>query len=125
MENNSPHIERRKHQRFQVANLVIAVPQKSNSQVARIVDISKGGMAVRYVDQTDWLGEAKEIDILVNSDFFMNSIPIESIHDFKVDNQVSFSIILERQCCLQFGSLSPAQESRLDEFIMRYAVGNS
>ena len=125
MEYNPPHIERRKHQRFQVANLVIAVPQKSNSQVARIVDISKGGMAVRYVDQTDWLGEAKEIDILVNSDFFMNSIPIESIHDFKVDNQVSFSIIQERQCCLKFGSLSPDQETRLDEFIMRYAVGNS
>ena len=125
MEYNPPHIERRKHQRFQVANLVIAVPQKSNSQVARIVDISKGGMSVRYIDQKDWLGEAKEIDIFVTSDFFMDSVPIESIHDFKGDNQVSFSIIQERQCCLKFGSLSPAQESRLDEFIMKYTVGNS
>ena len=125
MEYNTPHTERRKHQRFQVANLVIAVPQKSHSQVARIVDISKGGMSVRYVDQTDWLGEANEIDILVNSDFFMTSIPIENIHDFKVDNQVSFSIIQERQCCLQFGDLSSAQESLLDEFIVRYTAGNS
>jgi c-di-GMP-binding flagellar brake protein YcgR len=125
MEYNSPHTERRKHQRYQVPNLVIAVPQKPHSQVARIVDISKGGMSVRYVDQTDWLGEAKEIDILVNSNFFMTSIPIENIHDFKVNNQISFSIIRERQCCLQFGPLSPAQETLLDEFIVRYTAGNS
>ena len=125
MEYNSPHTERRKHQRYQVSNLIIAVPQKSHSQVARIVNISKGGMAVRYVDQTDWLGEAKEIDILVNSNFFMTNIPIEGIRDFKVNNHVSFSIIRERQCCLQFGPLSPAQEHLLDELIMRNTAGNS
>ncbi len=125
MEYNSPHTERRKHQRYQVSNLIIAVPQKSHSQVARIVNISKGGMAVRYVDQEDWLGEAGEIDILVNSDFFMTSIPIEGIRDLKVNNQVSFSIIRERQCCLQFGPLSPAQEQLLDELIMKYTAGNS
>ena len=125
MEYNSPHTERRKHQRYQVPNLVIAVPQKSHSQVARIVNISKGGMAVRYVDQKDWLGNANEIDILVNSDFFMTSIPIESIRDFKVDNQISFSIIRERQCCLQFGRLSRVQEQLLDELMMNYTAGSS
>jgi len=125
MEYNSPHIERRKHQRHQVPSLIIAVPQKSHSQVARIVNISKGGMAVRYVDQNNWLGGAKDIDILVNSKFFMTGIPIENIRDFKVDNELSFSIIRERQCCLQFGSLSPAQESLLDELIMKYTAGNS
>lgn len=125
MEYNSPYSERREHQRYEVQNLVIAVPQKSHSQVARIVNISKGGMAVRYVDLKDWLGAAKEIDILVNSNFFMTSIPIETIRDFKVNNQISFSIIRERQCSLQFGPLSPAQESLLDEFILKYTAGNS
>jgi c-di-GMP-binding flagellar brake protein YcgR len=125
MEYNSPHTERRKHHRYQVSNLVIAVPKKSHPQVARIVNISKGGMAVRYIDQKDWLGEAKEIDVLVNSKFFMTSIPIENFRDFKVNNQISFSIIQERQCCLKFGPLSPAQQSLLDEFIMNYSAGNS
>jgi c-di-GMP-binding flagellar brake protein YcgR len=125
MEYNSPQTERRKHHRYQVPNLVIAVPKKPHSQVARIVNISKGGMAVRYIDQKDWLGEAKEIDVLVNSNFFMTSIPIENIRDFKVNTQISFSIIRERQCSLQFGPLSPAQESLLDKFIMKYTAGNS
>ena len=125
MECSFAQVERIKHQRYKVPNLVIAVPQKSDSQVARVVDISKGGMAVCYVDQKDWLGDAKEIDILVNSNFFMTGLPIESIRDFTVKNQSTFSVIRERQCCLQFGALSPAQESLLDEFIMNYSVGNS
>jgi len=125
MEYNSPQIERRKHQRYEVPNLTIAIPQKSHSQVARIVNISKGGMAVCYMDQKDWLGEVKEIDILVSSNFYISNIPIATINDFKFNNQASFSIIQERQCCLQFGSLSPAQESLLDKFIMNCSEGNS
>jgi c-di-GMP-binding flagellar brake protein YcgR len=125
MIDNSLNTERRKHQRHDVSTLAIAVPRKAHSQVARVVNISRGGMAVRYVDQNDWLEEAREIDILVNSDFFLTSLPIQSIRDFKVENNISFSIIRERQCCLQFDPLSPEQESLLDDFIMKYTAGNS
>ena len=117
--------ERRKHDRFEVRNLAIAVPNKPSSQVARIVNISKGGLAVRYLEQTNWLGNADAIDILVNSSFLMTNIPIKHVSDYKVDNKVSFSIISERQCCLQFGPLSPEQELLLDEFTLRYTAGNS
>jgi c-di-GMP-binding flagellar brake protein YcgR len=89
------------------------------------VNISKGGMAVRYLDQSDWLENAEAIDILVNSNFFMTNIPIENVNDFKVENQVSFSVIDERQCCLQFGSISPEQELLLDDFILKYTTGIS
>jgi hypothetical protein len=82
-------------------------------------------MAVRYVDQNDWLEEPREVDILVNSDFFLTGLPIQSIRDFKVENNITFSIIKESQCCLQFGPLSPEQESLLDDFIMKYTAGNS
>ena len=125
MSSDSHQSERRKHQRFEVKSLAIAVPNKPTSQVARIVNISKGGMAVRYLDQNDWLENADAIDILVNSNFFMTKIPIENVCDFKVNNQVSFSIINERQCCLQFGSLSPEQELLLQEFMMKHTASNS
>jgi hypothetical protein len=117
--------ERRKHDRFEVRNLAIAVPNKPSSQIARIVNISKGGLAVRYLEQTNWLGNADAIDILVNNSFLMSNIPIKNVSDFKVENRVSFSIISERQCCLQFGPLSPEQELLLDEFTLRYTAGNS
>ena len=121
----SLHSERRKHQRFRLKDLAIAVPNKPTSQVGRIVNISKGGLAVRYVDRDDWAGEADSIDILINSGLFLTNIPIQNVNDFEVENQVSFSIMTERQCCLQFGPLSSEQESRLDEFIRHHGVGNS
>ena len=116
--------ERRKHDRFEVRNLAIAVPNKPYAQVARIVNISKGGLAVRYLEQTNWLGNAEAIDILVNSNLLMTNIPIKDVFDFKVENRVSFSIISERQCCLQFGSLSPEQELLLDELIKKLSAGS-
>ena len=121
----SLHSERRKHRRFRLKDLAIAVPNKPTSQVGRIVNISKGGLAVRYVDRDDWAGEADSIDILINSGLFLTNIPIQNVSDFEVENQVSFSIMTERQCCLQFGPLSSKQESRLDEFIKHHGVGNS
>ena len=121
----TPHTERRKHPRFQVQSLVMAVPSNADLQIARVVNISKGGMAVRYINQDQWLAEAGQIDIFVNSDFFMTGIPVEGVHDSRVDHNSSFSLIAERQCNLQFGSLSPAQENLLDEFIRRHTAGHA
>jgi hypothetical protein len=117
--------ERRKHDRFVVRKLAIAVPNTPTSQIAKIVNISKGGIAVRYLEQKNWLKNADTIDILVNSNFMMNNIPIKNVNDFKVTNPVSFSIISERQCCLQFGALSPEQELLLNEFIAKYGAGTA
>ncbi len=119
------HGERRKHQRYKVKELAIAVPNKPSSEIARIVNISKGGMAVRYLDQSNWLGNAADVDILVNSDFLMTNIPIENVFDFKVENHLSFSIITERQCCLQFGQLPADKEAMLEEFIAKYTAGTA
>jgi len=117
--------ERRQNERYRVPNLVVALPKRSSAQIAKIINISKGGMAVRYLDQSNWLGSASEIDVVANSDFFMSNIPIFAVSDFKIDNDLSFSIIRERQCCLQFGELSPEQQDKLDEFIVRYTVGQA
>ena len=82
-------------------------------------------MAIRYLDQTDWAGNADSIDILINSNLFITNIPVQNVSDFKVENQDSFSIMNERQCCLKFGSLSPDQELLLNEFIVTHGVGSS
>ncbi|KPK35301.1 MAG: hypothetical protein AMK70_05550 [Nitrospira bacterium SG8_35_1] len=125
MQPNSFHSERRRHRRFEVKTLAIAVPNKPTSQVGRIINISKGGMAVRYLDQEDWADDADTIDILIDSNFFMTNIPVQNVNDFKVENQVSFSVMNERQCCVQFGTLSSDQVILLDEFISEHTASNT
>jgi c-di-GMP-binding flagellar brake protein YcgR len=125
METTPPYTERRQHPRFEVQSLVVAAPSRPNTHIARVVNVSKGGMAVRYVEHDEWLGEASKIDIFVNSDFYMTGMPVETIRDFLVTDHASFRIISERQCSLQFKSLSPEQERTLDEFIIQHTPGNS
>jgi hypothetical protein len=117
--------ERRQHTRYTVPNLVIALPKRSSAQIARIINISKGGLAVRYLDQNNWLGSATKIDILANSDFFINNLPIKLVEDFKIDNDISFSITKERQSCLQFDQLSVEQQTKLEEFIQHYTASQA
>jgi hypothetical protein len=125
MDIDTSQTERRQHQRYQVPNLVVVLPKRSSAQIARIINISRGGMAVRYLDQNDWLGDANKIDILANSDFFMTNLPINAIRDFKIENDISFSINRERQCCLKFGELTPEQQELLDAFILQYSAGQA
>lgn len=125
MEYASPQTDRRKYQRYQLPDLVIAIPNNPEPHVARIVNVSKGGMAVRYIDQDNWLGKAEKINIFVSSNFSIKSLPIKCVRDFNISDHVSFSIIQERQCCLQFTNLTPTQESMLDEFIMKCTAGTS
>ena len=125
MQSQAGQSERRKYQRYDVKNLTIAVPNKSTPPVGRIVNISRGGMAVRYLDHDEWLGDARTIDILINSHFFLTKLPVQNVNDFKVENQISFSIMSERQCCLQFGPLSSEQEQLLDEFIVQHTIGRT
>ena len=125
MDIDTSQTERRQHERYLVPNLVVVLPKRSSAQIARIINISRGGMAVRYLDQNDWLGDANKIDILANSDFFMTNLPINSIRDFKIENDISFSIIRERQCCLKFGELTPEQQESLDAFILQYSAGKA
>lgn len=79
---------------------------------------------MRYLDQEDWADDADTIDILIDSNFFMTNIPVQNVNDFKVENQVSFSVMNERQCCVQFGPLSSEQLILLDEFISEHTASN-
>ena len=117
--------ERRMDHRFQVKDLAIAVSNKPAPQVGRIVNISKGGMAIRYLDQDDWSGNAESIDILVDSSFLITNIPVQNVSDFMVENHDPFIVMSERQCCFKFGLLTLEQEDRLNEFIKTHGAGGN
>ena len=109
--------ERRKYERYDINDLMIAVPNRDGSQVARIANISKGGLAVKYADDLGWLGEAKEIDIIVNGNFLLASIPIVEVDDFELGKDAVFTTIKERQTCVKFDGLSKNQKIIIEELI--------
>lgn len=113
-------LERRQHKRFKVNNLMIAVQNSSSTRVEQVVNISKGGMAVRYVDEGELLTNSTEVNIFKNSDFFITGVPITVIKDFRYENEEYFTTVMERQSCMEFGELTPEHQDRLDYLIMKY-----
>ena len=118
-------LERRQHKRFKIRNLMIAVQNRSNTKVAQVVNISQGGMAVRYVDEGELMTSTTEINILKNTDFFMTEVPVDVIRDFRYDDEEHFTTVMERQSCMKFGNLEPEQQDRLDYLIMKYSWGEA
>ncbi len=117
--------DRRQHSRFKTQNLTIAILHNTSARVAQVINISKGGMAIRYVDQDDWIGNTKEVNILKNTDFLMTEVPVNVIRDFRYLDDEHFTLAMERQSCMEFAELSPEQQDHLDYLIMKHCWGEA
>lgn len=110
--------ERRKLQRYAVEDLAIAITKNHDARMGRIVNISQGGMAIRYFAEREWLADRELIDILFERRFFMTNVPVRNVRDFAVSKD-SINNHRERQCCLEFAPLSSEQKLLLQEFITK------
>jgi hypothetical protein len=118
-------LERRQHKRYKAQDLIIAFQHEKSAKVAQIINISRGGLAVRYVDEGEWLGNTKEVNILKEIDLLMTDVPVSVIRDFRYTDEEHFTLALERQSCMEFGELSPTQQDRLDYLIMKHCWGEA
>lgn len=109
------NIERRKHQRYRVKEEALVI---SPEIVGQITDISLGGMAFRYADKIDSSQPSEELDLfLSNNDFYLDSVPITTISDRTLLTVSPYSPMVMRLCGVQFGQLSPSQQTQLEQFI--------
>ena len=118
-------IERRQHKRFRIKNRILTVQNREMNWTAHVVNISAGGMAVRYIDKGKLLTSTTEVDILKDSDVFMTGIPVTVMRDFRYKDDENFTTVMERQSCMKFGELTPDEHDHLDYLIMKYSWGEA
>ena len=118
--------ERRQQPRFKVAEGVFAALVNHTSKLGQIRDISKRGLAFRYIDHGDEPGENSELKIIIGSGgVYLDKLPFRKVSDFEIKNEYSFSSIKMRQIGLQFGKLTSHQSSRLEYFIKNHTIGKA
>jgi len=115
--------ERRKHPRFQVETVSVATLCKSI--VGIITDISKGGIAFRYIgfDQEGeevFKGSQKVSIVHEGTGFSLLDVPCTMIRNYSTRHEYYLGSLSMNRCCLQFGRLTPAQKSQLDNFILHF-----
>ena len=110
----------REHRRYQVKS--VAVASLNDTEVGVIMDISRAGLAFRYIDfnYSDGIQvhTPTEVDIVHNSNgFSLLGLPCTVIRVHYQLPGFYISSLKMNKCCLRFGILDPDQESQLDYFI--------
>ncbi len=119
--------ERRKHKRFQIQNGTIAVltpPWPLSTIVCDLLDISPGGVTIRYVPDGRPSGRPNELAIACGKHrFHLGKLPIETVSDHAVTSNSSGSTVGPRRLGLEFGELTQDQISQLKAFISNHIRG--
>jgi c-di-GMP-binding flagellar brake protein YcgR len=117
-------VERRKHQRFQLPTSAFAGLGPYFGKVGRILDISMGGLAFRYVGLEEPNG-ATYIDIFMNDlDFYLRNLQCKTISDFPVVTDGLTTVTLRRRG-VEFVKMKPQQMDALKDFIEEHAIGEA
>ena len=116
-------IERRNQKRFQAQDGAFAAIRGSASKVGQIIDISRGGLAFRYIANGELSNGAAELDILLaNNRFLLEKVPFKTISDFEIDKEIPFTFITMRRLGVQFGDLLDSHTSQLEYFIQNHTI---
>ncbi|RJR24558.1 MAG: hypothetical protein C4582_04190 [Desulfobacteraceae bacterium] len=114
-------IDRRVFERYVPRDTIFATFRPMFDRMGRIVDISKGGLAMEYT----LLDEKTGLDKKVNVDIFNNdkkynafSVPCTLVYDVRINEGEGFLSTLEtRRCGLKFDALKPAHLAQLESII--------
>lgn len=114
-------LERREHNRFKVGTGAFAALTFYNI-VGPIQNISRGGLAFRYISGEEQIKKSSEVDIFISGKgFYMQKIPSKRISDFNIIKKRLYSSLTIKQCGMQFGELTNSQIYQLENFIQNHA----
>ena len=118
---NGALVERRSEQRFAVTEGAIA--SLNLTVMGQIVNISRGGLAFRYVASHERSKESTSLKIsLSDTSFTLGMIPFEAVWDVAMPESFSCGDIALRCCGGIFGDLEDYQSLALDYFMEHYLV---
>lgn len=105
------------------------ITSDSSSRLGLLTDISRGGLAFRYLELETVKGEPAgwaELKVFWDSRcILIVSLPCRVIEDCDVSPEYSFSLVLMRKCTVEFGNLAPDQAAQLEHLMDQdFAYGN-
>lgn len=110
--------ERRKYKRHPVKNGAFVVMRSHvGEQHGLLIDISRSGLALRYLEHEHPLEQAVTIDIFTRNKGCQISLPGTTITDHKIPPEVLCSLIPMRRRNVQFAELSDNQLKQLEDFL--------
>jgi len=116
-------VERRRHKRFQAEGGAYAAVRPQYDKIGQIIDVSRGGLAFRYMVSGSQEDVSSELDIfLIGDSFHLDKVAFQTVSDEEIPERLSSSAQKMRRCAVQFGELTQMQILKLEEFILNHTV---
>ncbi|MBW2259535.1 MAG: PilZ domain-containing protein [Deltaproteobacteria bacterium] len=125
MNSTNERVERRKHKRFQVDNGALILLGWYYEKVGRIIDISEGGVAFRYMPHGEEQNGSDLAIVLPETNFYLDEVPTTTISDFELADKTPTTSITARRRGVQFMNPTHHQKSQIEFFINNYATSET
>lgn len=111
---------KRKYERYRAKDLTfVKLMSKSDVDIGQLLDISKGGLSLRYFINAEKSHDYSELGIFMSGDNFkIDHIPFRIVSDTILSSIPTFSKIILRRYGVQFENLTPKQAAKLDHFLL-------
>ncbi len=114
--------ERREHQRFKAVEGAVVL---AATNFGNVVNISKGGMAVQYINWDNAKGDQGLLDVVLKGDIVLKDFPFFVIPDSEMYDMGQSRMMVMKRRRIQFGSLTVAQEVQLSHYIEHHALAEA
>ena len=119
-------VERRRHKRSQAEDGAYAAVRPQYDKIGQIIDVSRGGLAFRYIFSGSEEEASSELDIfLIGDSFHLDKVPFQIVSDEEIPGKSALGPQKMRRCSVQFGALTQMQILKLEEFILNHTVGEA
>ncbi len=115
--------ERREFDRFEVSEGSFVAFGSHPSKLGQITDLSRGGLAFRYVENNLHPHTCSDLNIIVaNNGFYLKGMPFKTISNSEIAVENIFSSIMIRHHSIKFGDMTNKQITQLNYFINHFTT---
>ena len=120
-------LEKRKYKRYKVKDLTfVKLCYEDEIDIGQLMDISRGGLALRYFVNSDKARNYSNLSIFLSEDnFIIDKISFKTISNTEIANGSNFSTIVLRRYGIEFENLTENQITELDYFLKHYTLGEA
>ena len=111
--------ERRKHQRYKTWERALATVDRHRDCAYHILDISRGGLALRHMGRRVWDNKITRISLFNDKILALDDLPVRFVVDLPLDDG---DFIVRRRCSFQFGDLTTEQAQGLKQYIAEHTL---
>ena len=110
--------EKRSHARYKAKERALVIISEDTLPY-HIIDISLGGLALRYIGEKQRADTISEVNLLYGNKIYLEKVPVESVSD----NPLPDGYVPMRRLSVKYRSLDAEQKSRLKSFIKSHTHG--